>query len=51
MLVPLVNPDEMASFQKGGRTTVAISNIMGFVEGYDNSAKFRPADWSRPQAR
>jgi hypothetical protein len=40
VLVPLVNPDEMASFQKGGRTTVTISNIMGFfIEGYDKSAK------------
>ena len=38
--VPLVDPDAMAQFQKGGRTTVPISNIMGFfVEGYDNSAK------------
>ena len=40
VLVPLVNPDEMALVNKGGRTTVAISNIMGFfVEGYDKSAK------------
>jgi hypothetical protein len=40
VLVPLVNPDEMAMVNKGGRTTVAISNIMGFfVEGYDQSAK------------
>ena len=40
VLVPLVNPDEMAAVHKGGRTTVTIANIMGFfVEGYDNSAK------------
>jgi Flp pilus assembly protein TadG len=38
--VPLVSPDIMAAFLKGGRTTVIISNIMGFfVEGYDNSTK------------
>jgi Flp pilus assembly protein TadG len=40
VLVPLVNPDEMALVNKGGRTTVTISNIMGFfVEGYDKSTK------------
>lgn len=38
--VPLVDPDLMAEVMKGGRTTVPISNIMGFfIEGYDNSAK------------
>jgi hypothetical protein len=38
--VPLVNPDMMIEVQKGGRTTVPISNIMAFfVEGYDNSSK------------
>jgi hypothetical protein len=32
--------DIMIEVQKGGRTTVPISNIMGFfVEGYDNSTK------------
>jgi len=38
--IPLVNPDIMIEVQKGGRTTVPISNIMGFfVEGYDDSTK------------
>lgn len=38
--VPLINPDEMAEVNKGGRTSVSIANIMGFfVEGYDTSAK------------
>lgn len=38
--VPLVNPDQLNEWNKGGRTSVAISNIMGFfVEGYDNSTK------------
>ena len=32
--VPLVNPDMLAEVNKGGRTTVPISNIMGFfIEG------------------
>jgi len=40
VLVPLVNPDQMAEVNKGGRTTVTISNIMGFfVEGYNTSTK------------
>ena len=38
--IPLVDPDIMASVNKGGRTTVPISNIMGFfVEGYDHTTK------------
>jgi Flp pilus assembly protein TadG len=38
--VPLVNPDQLNEWNKGGRTSVGISNIMGFfVEGYDNSSK------------
>ena len=38
--VPLVNPDQLNEWNKGGRTSVAISNIMGFfVEGYDTSTK------------
>ncbi len=40
VLVPLVNPDEMAAVHKGGRTTVTIANIMGFfVEGYNQTTK------------
>jgi Flp pilus assembly protein TadG len=38
--VPLVNPDIMSAAQHGGRTTVPISNILGFfVEGWNNSEK------------
>lgn len=38
--IPLVNPDLMIQVQQGGRTTVPISNIMGFfVEGYDAGTK------------
>jgi Flp pilus assembly protein TadG len=38
--VALVNPDQLNLWNKGGRATVAISNIMGFfVEGYDSSSK------------
>ena len=38
--VPLVNPEEVVLANQNGRTTVPISNIMGFfVEGWDNSAK------------
>ena len=38
--VPLVDPDEMSMAQKGGRTTVTLSNVMGFfVEGYDTPNK------------
>jgi hypothetical protein len=38
--IPLVNPDVMAEVQKGGRTSVPISNILGFfVEGMDASNK------------
>jgi hypothetical protein len=38
--IPLVNPDLMIQVQQGGRTTVPISNIMGFfVEGYDTATK------------
>jgi hypothetical protein len=38
--VPLINPDEMAAVNKGGRTTVTIANIMGFfVEGYNSGTK------------
>jgi Flp pilus assembly protein TadG len=34
--VPLIDPDVMTAFQKGGRTTVVISNIMAFfIERYD----------------
>jgi Flp pilus assembly protein TadG len=38
--IPLVNPDIMTEVQKGGRTTVPISNIAGFfVEDWDNPNK------------
>jgi hypothetical protein len=38
--VPLVNPDLMDQVAKGGRTTVPISNIMGFfIERYDTATK------------
>jgi Flp pilus assembly protein TadG len=38
--VPLVNPDEMVAANNNGRTSVTISNIMGFfVERYDSSQK------------
>lgn len=35
--VPVINPDLIAEAQNGGRTTVPISNIIGFfVEGYED---------------
>jgi hypothetical protein len=38
--IPLVNPDEIAQAQAGGRTTVRISNIAGFfVEGMSADGK------------
>jgi Flp pilus assembly protein TadG len=38
--IPLVNPDIMMQLNSGGRTTVPISNIMGFfIASFDNSAK------------
>jgi hypothetical protein len=37
--VPLVDPEQIAEANKGGRTTVAIVNIMGFfVEGMDSKS-------------
>ena len=36
--VPVISPDIMMQVQKDGRTTVPVSNILGFfVEGYDQS--------------
>ena len=38
--VPLVDPDQLNEWNKGGRASVPISNIMGFfVIGYDNGTK------------
>jgi Flp pilus assembly protein TadG len=38
--IPLINPDLMAEAQKGGRTSVPLTNILGFfVEGWDQSEK------------
>jgi Flp pilus assembly protein TadG len=38
--IPLVNPDIMIEVQKGGRTTIPISNIMGFfIDSFDQPTK------------